>query len=56
MKCDQVMSYYKRKDFNKKFYNNYKLKISCRPFCVYKELSTSTIKKWILKQATYISH
>ena len=56
MKYDQVMSYYKRKDFNKKFYYNYKLKTSCRPFCVYKELSANAIKKWILKQATYISH
>ena len=34
MKSGQFMSYYKRKDFIKKFYKHCNLKISFRPFCV----------------------
>ena len=36
---------YKRKTFVKKFYKNCSLKTSSRPFCVCKELSTTSIGK-----------
>ena len=36
---------YKRKTFIKKFYRNCGLKTSSRPFCVCKELSTTSIGK-----------
>ena len=45
MKFGQFMSQYKRKNFIKKFFKNYGLKTSSRPFCVCKELSTSSIGK-----------
>ena len=45
MKFDQFTSYYKR-IFIKKFYKNCDLKTSSRPFCVCKELSTTSIGKW----------
>ena len=45
MKFDQFMSYYKRKNFIKKFPKNCGLKTSSRPFCVCKELSTTSIGK-----------
>ena len=46
IKFDQFMSYYKRKQFIKKFYKNCVLKTSSRPFHVCKELSTISIGKW----------
>ena len=42
-KFGQFMSYYKRKDFIKKFYKNCDLKTSPRPICVCKDLSTTSI-------------
>ena len=45
MKFAWFMSYYKKKDFFKKFCKNYGLKTSSRPFCVCKELSTVSIGK-----------
>ena len=45
MKFDQFMSYSKRNNFIKKFYKNCSLKTSSRPFCVCKELSTTSIAK-----------
>ena len=36
---------YKRKTFIKELYKNCGLKNSSRPFCVYKELSTTSIGK-----------
>ena len=44
IKFDQF-KYYKRKNFVKIFYKNCNLK-SSRPFCVYKEFSTTSIGKW----------
>ena len=46
MKFDQFMSHYKRKNFIEKFRKNCDLETSSRPFCVYKELSTTFIGKW----------
>ena len=46
MKFSQFMSYYKGTNFIKKFYKNCGLKTSSRPFCVCKELSTTSIGKW----------
>ena len=46
MKFGQLMSYYKRKRFMKKFHKTCDLEISSRPFCVCKELSTTYIGKW----------
>ena len=45
MKLDQFMSYYKRKKIIKKFHKNCGLKPISRPFCVCKELSTTSIEK-----------
>ena len=45
MKFGQFMSQYKRKNFIKKFFKNCGLKTSSGPFCVCKELSTSSIGK-----------
>ena len=45
MKYDQFMSYYKRKDFIKKLYENCGPKTSSRAFYVCKELSTTSIGK-----------
>ena len=45
MNFGQFMSYYKRKNF-KKFYKNCGLKTSSRVFCVCKELSTTSVRKW----------
>ena len=45
MKFGQFMSYYKRKIFIKKFYNNCDLKTSSRPFFAM-ILSTTSIRKW----------
>ena len=50
------LSHYKRKHFIKKFCKNCRLKTSSRPFCVCKELSTTSIGKWNLKKATYIRY
>ena len=41
----QFVSYYKKK-FIKRFYKNCDLKTSSRPFCVRKELSTTSVRKW----------
>ena len=49
MKFGQFMSYYKSKNFIQKFYKDCDLKTSSRPFCVCKELSKTTIGKWILE-------
>ena len=46
MRCGQFMSYYKRKNFIKKFCKNCRWKTSSRLFCVCKELSTASIGKW----------
>ena len=46
MKFGQFMSYYKRKNFIKKFNKNCSLKTSSRPFCVCKEWSITSIGKW----------
>ena len=46
VKSGQFMSYNKRKQFIKKFYKNYDLKTSPRPFCVCKELGTTSTGKW----------
>ena len=43
MKFGQFMSYDKRKNFIKKFFQNCGLKTSSRFFCVCKELSTTSI-------------
>ena len=43
MKFAKFMSYYKRKKFIKKFYKNCDLKTISKPFCVCKELSTTSI-------------
>ena len=56
MKFGQFVSYYKRKNFIKKFHKNFDLETSSMPFCVYKELSTTSTGKWNLKQATYIRY
>ena len=45
MKFGQLMSYYKRKNFMKKFHKNCDLKTSFRPFCVCKDLNTTSIGK-----------
>ena len=45
MKFGQFMSYYKRKNFIKKFDKNCDLKTSSRPLGVCKELSTTSIGK-----------
>ena len=45
MKFVHCMSYSKRNNFIKKFYKNWSLETSSRPFCVCKELSTSSIGK-----------
>ena len=45
MKFGQFMSYYKRKNFIKKFHQNCGLKTSSRPFFVCKELTTTPIGK-----------
>ena len=55
MKSGQFMSYYKRKDFIKKFYKHCNLKISFRPFCVGKIKNNICWKKKLLKQATCIT-
>ena len=39
------MSYYKRKKIIRKFYENYSLKTSPRPFYVCRELGITSIKK-----------
>ena len=55
IKFGQFMSYCKIKHLIKKFFRNWGLGTSSRPFCVSKELSTISIRKWnFLKQATYI--
>ena len=46
MKFGQFVSYYKRQKIIKKFQENFDLETSSRPFCVYKELSTTSIGKW----------
>ena len=46
MKFGQFMSYYKKKKFIKQFCKNHSLKTSSRPFCFYKELSTTSIGQW----------
>ena len=46
MKFSQFIWYYKRKYLITKFYKTCNLKTSSRPFCVCKELSTSSIGKW----------
>ena len=45
IKFGQFVSYYKKK-FIKRFYKNCDLKTSSRSFCVRKELSTTSIRKW----------
>ena len=45
MKFGQFVSYYERKKFIKKFHKNFDLETSSRFFCVYKELSTTSIGK-----------
>ena len=50
MKFSQFMSYFKRNNFIIKFWKNWGLKTSSRPFCVCKELRTTSIGKlnfWI---------
>ena len=56
MKFGQFMSYYKRKKFIKKFYKNYNLKNSSRPFCAWKEKRNLYWKMKFLKQAPDISY
>ena len=51
MKFDQFMSYYKRKNFIKKLHENCGPKASSTPFCVCKELSTTSIG-----EATFIRY
>ena len=46
MKFGQFMSYYKRKNFIKKFYKKRRLKTSSRSFCVCEEWSITSIGKW----------
>ena len=46
MKFGKFVSYYKRKNFIKKFYKKCGLKTSFRLFCVCKELSTTSIGQW----------
>ena len=53
MKFDQFMSYEKRKNFVKKFYQNCGLKTSSRSFCVCKELSTLLLENEIF-EASYL--
>ena len=54
MKFGQFRSYSKINNFIEKFYKNYGLKISSRPFSVCKELSKTSIeKRKFLKQSTY---
>ena len=53
-KFRQFMSYYKRKKIIKKFRKNCNLETSSRPFCVYKELSTTSIGKWTF-EASYLN-
>ena len=45
MKFGQFMSYKKRKNFIKKFYQNCGVKTSSSPFCVCLELSATSIGK-----------
>ena len=45
IKFGQVVSYHKRKNFIKKFHKNFDLETNSRPFCVYKELSATSIEK-----------
>ena len=45
MKFGQLMSYCKRNNFIKKFYKNWSQKATSGPFCVSKELSTTSIGK-----------
>ena len=45
IKFGQFVSYYKRKKIIKKFHQNFELETSPRPFCVYKELSATSIGK-----------
>ena len=45
MRFDKFVSYYKRKEFNKNFHNNYHLKTSSKPFYVCKESNTTAIEK-----------
>ena len=45
MKFGQLISYYKSKNFIKKLDKNCDLETSFRPFCVSKELSTTSIGK-----------
>ena len=45
MKFGHILSHYK-KNFIKKFNKNCNLKTSSRPFCVCKELSTTSVVKW----------
>ena len=45
MEFGQFKLYYKRKNFIKKWYKNCGLKTSFKPFCVYKELSRTSIGK-----------
>ena len=46
MKFGQFISYYKRKANIKKFYKICDLNTSSRPFCVCKQLSTTSTGKW----------
>ena len=46
VKFGQFMSYYKRKKIIKKFRKNCNLKTSFMPFCLCRELSTTSIGKW----------
>ena len=53
MTFGQFMSYYRSKNFIKKFYKNCGLKTSSRPFCVCKELSTLLLENEIFA-ASYL--
>ena len=45
MKFGQFIPHYKRKKFIKNFYKKCGLKASSRPFCVCKEVTTTSIGK-----------
>ena len=53
MKFGQFMSYEKRKNFIKKFYQNCDLKTSSRPFCICKELTTTSTENEIFESSLY---
>ena len=57
MKFGQFMSYYKRKNFIKRFYKDCGLKTSSRPFlCLQRIKHNFYWKMKFLKQATYIGY